>query len=98
MDANLDRIDINQKNRKRIKDTTAKTNIHNLLNILKTYCANTHQDKPKPPNTDGTDRLQLVIDTRKTLGKRLTYEDHTYTDGPSTTNPNKPPRTLLLLN
>ena len=78
MDANLDRIGINQKNRKKIKDATVKTNIHSLFNILKTYYVNTHQDKPSPPNTDGTDRLQLVIDTRQVLDKRPAYEDHNH--------------------
>ena len=78
MDANLDRIGINQKNRKKIKDATVKTNIHSLLNILKTYYVNTHQDKPSPPNNDGTDRLQLVIDTRQVLDKRPTYESHSH--------------------
>jgi hypothetical protein len=74
MDTNLDKIDINQKNKKKIKDTTVKTNIHSLLNILKAYYANTHQDKPKPTNTDGTVRLQLDVDTRQDLGKCPPYE------------------------
>ena len=33
--------------------------MYSLLNILKAYYANVHQDKPRPTNTDGTDRLQL---------------------------------------
>jgi hypothetical protein len=74
MDTNLDKIDINQKNKKKIEDTTVKTNIHSLLNILKAYYANTHQDKPKPTNTDGTVRLQLDVDTRQDLGKCPPYE------------------------
>ena len=35
MDENFDKMGINQKNKKRIKDATTKTNIHRLLNILK---------------------------------------------------------------
>ena len=48
MDKNLEKIGINQKNKKKIKDATAKTNIHSLLNILKTYYTNVHQDKRTP--------------------------------------------------
>jgi hypothetical protein len=86
MDKNFDKIGINQKNKKNIKDATSKTNIHkNLLNILKTYNANVHQGKPRSANTDGTDRLQLSLDTRQGLGKRPAYDDpdhvqpHTHT-------------------
>jgi hypothetical protein len=84
MDTGLDKIGINQKNKKKIKDSTDKTNIHSLLNILKAYYANVHQDKPKPVNTDGTVRLQLSSDTRQVLGKHSPYEhqrppeSHTY--------------------
>ena len=84
MDTSLDKIGINQKNKKKIKDSTDKTNIHSLLNILKAYYANVHQDKPKPVNTDGTVRLQLSADTRQVLGKHPPYEhqrppeSHTY--------------------
>ncbi len=70
MDTNLDRLGINQKNKKKIKEATTKTNIHGLLNILKTYYVNTHQDSPKPAINGGTDDLQLMIDTRQALGKR----------------------------
>jgi hypothetical protein len=70
MDTSLDKIGINQKNTQKIKVTTAKSNFLDLLNILKTYYANTHQDKPKLTDTEGTGRLQLTVDTRKTLGKR----------------------------
>jgi hypothetical protein len=35
MDINLDKIDINQKNKQKIKAKTVKTNIHSLLNILR---------------------------------------------------------------
>ena len=70
MDTNLERLGINQKNKKKIKAATAKTNIHSLLNILKSYYANTHQDPPKSTTSEGTDNVQLVIDTRQALGKR----------------------------
>jgi hypothetical protein len=70
MDTDLDKIGINQKNKQKIKAATVKTNIHSLLNILKAYNANTHQDKPKLTDTEGTGRLQLAVDTRQTLGKR----------------------------
>jgi hypothetical protein len=70
MDTNLERLGIKQKKKKKIKATTAKANIHGLLNILKAYYANTHQDSPKPTMNEGTDDLQLVIDTRQALGKR----------------------------
>jgi hypothetical protein len=46
MDTNLGKIGINQK-KKKIKVATAKANIHGLLNILKDYYANTHQEKSK---------------------------------------------------
>jgi hypothetical protein len=70
MDTDLDKIGINQKNKQKIKTATTKTNIHSLFNILKAYNANTHQDKPKLTDTEGTGRLQLAVDTRQTLGKR----------------------------
>jgi hypothetical protein len=70
IDTNLERLGINQKNKKKIKAITAKANIHGLLNILKAYYASTHQDSPKPETNKGTDDLQLVIDTRQVLGKR----------------------------
>ena len=78
MDKNLDKIGINPKNKKRIKDATAKTNIHSLLNILKAYYANVHQLKknPTPTQTDSTDRLQQTLETRKTLGKRPNHQTH----------------------
>jgi hypothetical protein len=80
MDTNLDRlgININQKNKKKIKAATTKANIHGLLNILKAYYANTHQDSPKPAINGETDDLQLVIDTRQPLDKR---PPHTNQDG-----------------
>jgi hypothetical protein len=59
MDTNLERLGINQKKKKKIKAATAKANIHGLLNILKTYYVNTHQDSPKPTMNEGTDDLQL---------------------------------------
>jgi hypothetical protein len=59
MDTNLERLGINQKNKKKIKAATTKTNIHSLLNILKAYSANTHQDSPKSTTSEGTDKLQL---------------------------------------
>jgi hypothetical protein len=71
MDTNLERIGINQK--KKIKAATAKANIHGLLNILKAYYANTHQDSPKPEMNEGTEGLKLMIDTRQALGKRPPY-------------------------
>jgi ribonuclease HI len=85
MDINLDRLGINQKNKKKIKAATAKANIHGLLNILKAYYANTHQDSPKPAINGGTDDLQLMIDTRQALGKR---SPHTNQDGNK--SPTKP--------
>jgi hypothetical protein len=63
MDTNLDKIGINQKSKTIFKAATAKTNIHSLLNILKDYNGNTHQDKPKLTETEGTERIQLVVDT-----------------------------------
>jgi hypothetical protein len=84
MDANLERLGINQKNKKKIKATTVKANIHGLLNILKTDYVNTHQDSPKPTTNEGTDDLQLMIDTRQALGKR---PPHTNQDG--ATSPTK---------
>jgi hypothetical protein len=81
MDTNLERLGINQKKKKKIKAATAKANIHGLLNILKTYYANTHQDPPKPEINKGTDELQLMIDTRQDLGKR---PPHTNQDGTKT--------------
>ena len=57
---------------------TAKANIHGFLNILKAYYANTHQDSPKSEINEGTDDLQLMIDTRQALGKR---PPHTNQDG-----------------
>jgi hypothetical protein len=73
MDINLEKIGINQKNKEKIKAATAKTNIHSLLHILKAYYANTHQDQPKPTEIEGSEKLQLAIDTRQTLGKPLPY-------------------------
>ena len=70
MDTNLERLGINQKNKKKIKAATTKANIHGLLNILKAYYVNTHQDSPKSTPYEGTDKLQLAIDTRQDLGKR----------------------------
>jgi hypothetical protein len=70
MDTNLERLGINQKKKKKIKAATAKANIHGLLNILKAYYANTHQDSPKPEINEGTEGLKLMIDTRQVLGKR----------------------------
>jgi hypothetical protein len=70
MDTNLERLGINQKQKKKIKAATAKANIHGLLNILKDYYANTHQDSPKPEINEGTAGLKLMIDTRQALGKR----------------------------
>jgi hypothetical protein len=84
MDANLEKLGINQKKKKKIKAATAKANIHGLLNILKAYYANTHHDSPKPTTNKGTDTLQLMIDTRQTLDKR---PPHTNLDG--TTSPTK---------
>jgi hypothetical protein len=75
MDANLEKIGINQKNRKKIK--TAKTNLHSLLNILKAYYANTHHDVPKATTNEGSETLQLAIDTRQVLVRRLPYTHRT---------------------
>jgi hypothetical protein len=128
----IDNIGINPKNKKKIKDATAQTNIHSLLNILKANYTNVHQDKPRPATTDGADRLQLSLNERQTLGKRPAYEaqrhaephTHTpptkkrkvsqapqpqgntyhslipqidYTEGPTSTTPPKPARTLLAI-
>ncbi len=65
MDINLEKLGINQKKKEKIKAATAKTNIHILLNILKTYYANTHQDSPKATSNEGAETLQLAIDTRQ---------------------------------
>jgi hypothetical protein len=73
MDTNLERLGINQKNKKKIKAATTKTNIHSLLNILKAYYVNTHQDSPKSATSEGAETLQLAIDTRQTLGKRTPH-------------------------
>jgi hypothetical protein len=81
IDTNLERLGINQKNKKNIKAAAAKANIHGLLNILKAYYANTHQDSQKPETNKGTDDLQLTIDTRQALGKR---PPHTNQDGTRT--------------
>jgi len=86
MDTNLERLGINQKNKKKIKSATAKTNIHILLNILKAYYANTHQDLPKSTTSAGTDKLQLVIDIRQSLGK---HPPHANQDTPK--SPTSPP-------
>jgi hypothetical protein len=78
MDTNLDKIGINQKKKKKIKGATAKTNIHSLLNILKAYYANVHQDKQRPANTHSSARLQLAVDTRQALGKRPACEHQSH--------------------
>ena len=46
----------------KVKDATAKTNIDILLNILKAYYANVHQDKKTPTQTqtESIDRLLVV--------------------------------------
>jgi hypothetical protein len=69
MDTNLEKLGINQKQKEKIKAATAKTNIHSLLNILKAYYANTHQDSPKATSNEGAETLQLTIDTRQILDK-----------------------------
>jgi hypothetical protein len=51
---------------KRSRWTSEKLNFivgSKSINILKPYYSNVHQDKPKLANTDGTDTLQLLIDT-----------------------------------
>jgi hypothetical protein len=78
MDTNLEKIGINQK--KKIKAATAKANIHDLLNILKAYYANTHQDTPKSESNEGTEGLKLMIDTRQTLGNRPPYTNQNGTE------------------
>ena len=62
MDKNPEKIGINQKNKKKVKDATAKTNIDILLNILKAYYVNVHQDKKTPTQTqtESIDRLLVV--------------------------------------
>ena len=82
MDTNLERLGINQKNKKKIKTATVKANIHGLLNILKSYYANTHQDSPKPTINEGTDDLQLVIDTRQALANAPRIPTKTETNPP----------------
>ncbi len=59
--------------------TGPKANIHGLLNILKSYYTNTHQDSPKPEMNEGTEGLKLMIDTRQTLGKRPPYTNQNVT-------------------
>ncbi len=49
---------------------------------------NTHQDKPILTDTEWTGRLQLAVDTRKTLGKRPPH--HQRLPGPHTCSP--PPK------
>jgi hypothetical protein len=93
MDTNLERLGINQKNKKKIKATTAKANIHGLLNILKAYYANTHQDPPKLTINKGTDDLQLVIDTRQDLGKHPPHTNHDGTKSPTRPLPSEGKRT-----
>jgi hypothetical protein len=93
MDTNLDRLGINQKNKKKIKAATAKSNIHSLLNILKAYYTNTHQDSPKPTTSEGTDKLQLVIDTRQALGKRPPHTNRDVTKSPTRPLPGEGKRT-----
>jgi hypothetical protein len=78
MDTNLEKIGINQK--KKIKAATAEANIHGLLNILKAYYANTHQDTPKPKSNVGTEGLKLMIDTRQALGKRPPHTNQKVTE------------------
>jgi ribonuclease HI len=80
MDTNMERLGINQKKKQKIKAATAKANIHGLLNILKAYYANTHQDSPKPQTTEGTESLKLTIDTRQALGKRAPYTNQNGTE------------------
>jgi hypothetical protein len=80
MDTNLGKIGINRKKKEKIKVTTVKTNIHDLLNILKAYYANTHQDTPKLELNEGTEGLKLMIDTRQTLGKRPPYTNQDGTE------------------
>jgi hypothetical protein len=75
---------------------TVKTNINILLNILKVYYVNTHQDKPKLTDTEGKGRLQLSVDTRKTLGKRPPHhqnvpEPHTCSPPPQKRHNHTPP-------
>ena len=53
------------------------------------YICNTHQEEQRPTITDGTDRLQLSIDTRQTLGKRPTYEDRNQAGTHPSTSPSK---------
>jgi len=93
MDTNLERLGINQKNKKKIKAATAKANIHGLINILKAYYANTHQDPPKLTINKGTDDLQLVIDTRQVLGKRPPHTNQDRTKSPTRPLPAEGKRT-----
>ncbi len=83
MDTNLERLGINQKNKKKIKAETTKTNIHSLLNILKVYYVNTHQDSLKSTMYEGTDTIQLTIDTRQALGKRPPHANQDVTKSPT---------------
>ncbi len=80
MDTNLEKLGINQKKKQKIKAATAKANIHGLLNILKAYYANTHQDSPKPETNEGTAGLELMIDTRQALGKRAPHTNQKGTE------------------
>jgi hypothetical protein len=68
MDTNLERLGINQKNKKKIKAATAKTNIHRLLNILKPYYANTHQDSPKSTRS----KIPHQVSTRRGKTRQTT--------------------------
>jgi hypothetical protein len=85
---NLDKIGINQKNKQKITAATVKKYILSLLNILKSYYVNTHQDKPILTDTEWTGRLQLAVDTRKAPGKHPPH--HQRLPGPHTCSP--PPK------
>ena len=65
-----------------------------MINILKVYYVNVHQVKPRSRSTDGTDRLQLSLDTPESLrglteglDKRPEYKDQDHKETHTHTSP-----------
>jgi hypothetical protein len=70
MDTNLERLGINQKNKKKIKAATTKPNIHGLLNILKTYYVNTLAPRLTKADNERRDRRSTTRDRYTTDSKQ----------------------------
>jgi hypothetical protein len=51
------------------------------------FYSNTHQDSPKSTRCEGTDTLQLAIDTRQVLGKRPPHTNQDVTKSPTSPPP-----------